>query len=208
VTVRVVVADDHPVVRAGITTLLGIDPDVEVVGEAADGDEAVELASSLAPHVVLMDLQMPALDGVGATRKMQTVAPDVRVLILTTYDSDKAIVEAVEAGAAGYLLKDTEPDVLLAGIKAAAAGETVLAPEVAAKLMARMRAPKPPELTSRELDVIDRVARGGTNAAIAGDLSISEATVKTHLIHIFQKLGVEDRTAAVTRALELGLISL
>ena len=207
-TVRVVVADDHPVVRAGITTLLGIDPDVEVIGEASDGAEAVELARTLGPDVVLMDLQMPLMDGVGATRHIQAEAPGVHVLILTTYDSDQSIVEAVEAGASGYLLKDTEPEVLLAGIKAAAAGETVLAPEVAAKLMARMRAPKPPELTSRELDVIDRVARGGTNAAIAVDLAISEATVKTHLIHIFQKLAVDDRTAAVTRALELGLISL
>lgn len=207
-TVRVVVADDHPVVRAGITTLLGIDPDVEVIGEAADGAEAVELARTLGPDVVLMDLQMPLMDGVGATRHIQAETPGVHVLILTTYDSDQSIVEAVEAGASGYLLKDTEPEVLLAGIKAAAAGETVLAPEVAAKLMARMRAPRPPELTSRELDVIDRVARGGTNAAIAVDLAISEATVKTHLIHIFQKLAVDDRTAAVTRALELGLISL
>lgn len=207
-TVRVVVVDDHPVVRAGLTTVLGIDPDIDVVGQAANGLEAVELAERLRPDVMLMDLQMPELDGVGATRRITADLADVHVLILTTYDSDQAIVEAVEAGAAGYLLKDAPTDHLLEGIKSAAAGETVLAPEVAAKLMARMRAPKPPELTSRELDVLGCVARGGTNAAVADTLSISEATVKTHLIHVFQKLGVEDRTAAVTRAIELGLITL
>lgn len=207
-TVRVVVADDHPVVRAGIATVLGIDAEIEVVGEAADGGAAVDLGVALTPDVVLMDLQMPVLDGVEATRRLAAEAPGVKVLILTTYDSDQSIVRAVEAGAAGYLLKDAPTEHLLEAIKATAAGGTARSPGVAAKLDSRAQAPQASELTARELDVLACVARGGTNATIAEELAISEATVKTHLVHIFQKLSVDDRTAAVTRALELGLISL
>ncbi len=207
-TVRVAVADDHPVVRAGLATVLSIDAEIEVVGEAADGGTAVDLGVALTPDVVLMDLQMPVLDGVEATRRLAAEAPGVKVLILTTYDSDQSIVRAVEAGAAGYLLKDAPTEHLLDAIKETAAGGTALSPEVAAKLGSRAQAPQASELTARELDVLACVARGGTNASIAGELAISEATVKTHLVHIFQKLSVDDRTAAVTRALELGVISL
>lgn len=206
--VRVVVADDHPVVRAGVTMVLGIDPDIDVVAEAGDGLEAVAAATEHRPDVVLMDLQMPELDGVGATERIRTELPDVHVLVLTTYDTDQSIVNAVEAGASGYLLKDAPPNELLAAIKVVARGESILPPEIAAKLMAKLREPKLPELTTRELEVLRCVARGASNPAVAEELIISLATVKTHLIHIYQKLQVEDRTSAVTKGLELGLIEL
>jgi DNA-binding NarL/FixJ family response regulator len=204
--IRVLLADDHPVVREGLRGLLSVEDDLEIVGEAASGDEAVELAASLAPDVVLMDLRMPGLDGASATARITAEQPASRVLVLTTYDTDADILRAVEAGATGYLLKDTPTAVLTDAIRAAARGETVLAPPVAARLVSRMRGPSHESLTPRELDVLRLVARGLTNADIGRTLFISEATVKTHLLHAFGKLDVADRTAAVTVAIERGLL--
>ncbi|MGE0819203.1 MAG: response regulator [Candidatus Nanopelagicales bacterium] len=201
--IRVLVVDDHPVVRSGLVGLLGSEPDLEVVGEAGDGREGVDLAATLTPDVVLMDLRMPVLDGASATAEI-TAAGTARVLVLTTYDTDGDILRAVEAGATGYLLKDTPRDQLLAAVRAAARGETVLAPPLAAKLMRQVRGGD--QLTPRELEVLALVARGMSNPDIARELFIGEATVKSHLLHVFDKLGVSDRTAAVTRALERGLL--
>lgn len=186
--------------------LLSTAADIEVVGEAGNGVEAVALAESLRPDVMVMDLRMPELDGVGATAEISRHHPAVRVLIVTTYDTDADIVRAVEAGATGYVLKDTPLSQLLDAVRAAARGETVLAPAVAARLMRKVRAPKAAELTAREVDVLILVARGLTNADIGRELYIGEATVKSHLLHAFAKLGVDDRTAAVTTAMELGLL--
>jgi DNA-binding NarL/FixJ family response regulator len=208
VTVRVLLVDDHPVVRAGLHGMLSAERDLEVVAEAGSGDEAVVLAARHRPDVVLMDLRMPGTDGATATARIAAELPEVKVLVLTTYDTDSDIVRAVEAGAAGYLLKDTPREQLADAVRAAARGETVLAPPVAAKLMTRMRAPAPEAatLTVRETEVLALVARGRTNADIGRELHISEATVKTHLIRIFAKLEVDDRTAAVTAALRRGLL--
>lgn len=206
--VRVIVVDDHPVVRAGVTMMLGSDQAIDVVAEAADGDEAVRLTLEHQPDVVLMDLQMPVIDGVGATERIRVEAPDVHILILTTYDHDQSIVNAVEAGAAGYMLKDAPPEVLIEAIKSVAHGQTVLSPELASRLEARRREPKLEPLTERELDVLRCVALGASNPKIAEELFISLSTVKTHLIHIYQKLHVDDRTTAVTKAFELGIIEL
>ncbi len=205
-TIRIIVADDHPVVRTGVVMMLGADSALEVVGEGANGEEAVALVSELKPDLAVLDLQMPVLDGVEATRQIRALDEPAQVLILTTYDNDRSIVAAVEAGAAGYLLKDAPPDDLLSAVKDAARGSQVLPPAIAAKLAAVKDAPPLPELTSRELEVLQALAGGGTNRSIAEELFISQATVKTHLIHVFQKLGVEDRTSAVARALELGLV--
>ena len=203
--VRVLLADDHPVVRAGLAALLSGEPDLDVVGEAADGAEAVRLAADLRPDLVLMDLRMPVLDGAQATARI-TRSLGVPVLVLTTYDTDADILRAVEAGASGYLLKDALRADLLSAVRRAARGETVLAPPVAARLVRQVRAPAPPLLTARELEVLRGVARGLTNAAIARELGIGEATVKTHLLHVFAKLHVDDRTRAVTKALERGVL--
>ena len=203
---RILIVDDHPVVRAGLTGMLAAEGDLEVVAEAGDGAEAVRLAAELRPEVVLMDLRMAGLDGVEATARITAETPGVRVLILTTYDTDADIVRAVEAGASGYLLKDTPRAELAAAVRRAAAGETVLAPRVAAKLVDRMRAPAVAPLTPRETEVLALVARGLANAEIGRELFISEATVKTHLVRAFGKLGVDDRTAAVTKAMGLGLL--
>ncbi|MGI8754511.1 MAG: response regulator [Acidimicrobiales bacterium] len=202
---RVLLADDHPVVREGLAGILEAEPDIEVVGQAGDGREAVRLAAALSPDVVLMDLRMPILDGVAATVEIGRVAPGARVLVLTTYDTDGDILRAVEAGATGYLLKDVAPSVLAEAVRSAARGETVLSPRVAARLVDRVRVPHE-ALTPRETDVLRLVARGATNGEAAQRLCIGEATVKSHLQHVFTKLGVDDRTAAVTRAMELGLI--
>lgn len=204
-TVRVLIVDDHPVVRAGLRGMLGGEPDLDVVGEGASGDEAVAQVRALSPDVVLLDLRMPGSDGVSATRRIVADGTS-RVLILTTYDTDSDILRAVEAGATGYLLKDTPSRDLAAAIRAAARGETVLAPPVAARLVTRMRGPAQERLTPRELQVLAAVSRGLTNADIGGALSIGESTVKTHLLRIFGKLGVDDRTAAVTVALGRGIL--
>ncbi|PJJ55765.1 response regulator [Compostimonas suwonensis] len=207
--IRVIVADDHPIVRSGIVGLLASASDIEVVGEAADGLEAAELAEALRPDLVLMDLRMPRLDGVAATARLAQTAPATRVLILTTYESDEHILGAIEAGASGYLLKAAPEDEILAGVRSVADGQTVLAPAIAATLVNRMRAPaaaERPALSARELDVLRLVAEGLSNPQIGRRLFIGEATVKTHLIHVFEKLGVSDRTRAVTLALELGIL--
>jgi len=205
--IRLLVADDHPVVRDGLRGMLAGQPDLEVVGEAADGAEAVALAPRLRPDVVLMDLRMPGMDGVDAIRKLRTSFPDARILVLTTFDTDTDVVRASEAGATGYLLKDTPREELVRAIRAAARGEAVLAPAVATKLLGQMRAPAPAgALSARELEVLELVARGATNREAGAKLFISEATVKTHLLHVFEKLGVSDRTAAVTTAIERGLL--
>ena len=207
-SVRLLLADDHPVVRAGLAGMLAAEPDLEIVGEAADGAEACALARELRPDVVLMDLRMPGLDGVSATAVISAELPETRVLVLTTYDTDADIVRAVEAGATGYLLKDTPRLQLADAVRAAARGETVLAPTAAATLLTRMRAPAAPQavLTARETQVLALVGEGRTNADIGRELFISEATVKTHLIRVFTKLGVDDRTAAVTVAMRRGLL--
>ncbi|GAA1327363.1 response regulator [Leucobacter albus] len=206
--IRVLVVDDHPVVRAGIVALLGGAPDISVVGEAEHGDAAVALARELSPDVVLMDLRMPGLDGVGATAAIVASNLPSRVLVLTTYEEDDHILGAIEAGANGYLLKAAPAAEIIAGVQAVASGQTVLAPSIAAQLVGRARsdAAAKPSLTPRERDVLALVAEGLSNPAIAARLFIGEATVKTHLIHVFEKLAVSDRTRAVTRAMELGLL--
>jgi len=206
--IRVLVVDDHPVVRAGMVALLGELDDIEVVGEAGNGAEALALTPRLSPDVVLMDLRMPVMDGAEATARLREQPDPPQVLVLTTYDTDADIVRAVESGARGYLLKDTPPAVLADAIRRAALGETVLASPVAARLAERLRAPARPELTPRELEVLRAVARGLSNAEVGRELYIGEATVKTHLLRIFAKLEVTDRTAAVTAAYGQGLISL
>ncbi|MEU6847679.1 response regulator transcription factor [Streptomyces sp. NPDC046716] len=203
---RVVVVDDHTVMRAGVVALLMPEPGIEVVGEAGDGREGVELVERLAPDVALLDLRMPVLDGVAATRRIVAGPTATRVLILTTYDTDAEIEHAVEAGAIGYLLKDTSREQLVDAIRSAARGETVLAPRVAQKLVAKMRRPTQAALTSREVDVLRAVADGLSNADIGRRLVIGEATVKTHLLRVFAKLDVSDRTRAVVVAMERGLL--
>jgi DNA-binding NarL/FixJ family response regulator len=209
-SIRIVVADDHPIVRAGIVGLLEQAQGIEVVGEAADGAEAVELAASEHPDLVLMDLRMPGVDGANATASIVAAGGGTRVLVLTTYETDDHILAAIEAGASGYLLKAAPQAEILAGIRAVAAGETVLAPSIAAKLVSRVRADAasaaPPALSPRELQVLTLVADGRSNPEIARELYIGEATVKTHLLHVFEKLEVNDRTRAVTRAMELGVL--
>ncbi|MFB3099780.1 MAG: response regulator [Acidimicrobiia bacterium] len=207
-TVRVVIADDHPVVRAGLRGMLEPESDIEVVGEATNGREAVSLVGRLEPEVVLMDLQMPELDGVAATKQIRDRYPETNVLVLTTFDTDADITRAISAGATGYLLKDAPRQDLFQAIRAAARGESVLTPAVASRLMSKMRGPGVQSLSEREIEVLTQVADGNSNKEIAGKLYISEATVKTHLVHIFGKLGVDDRTAAVTVALEQGIIRL
>jgi DNA-binding NarL/FixJ family response regulator len=204
--IRVLVVDDHPVVRGGVVGWLAAQPDIDVVGEAADGLAALAAVAEHAPHVVLMDLRMPRMDGVAATERIAAAHSAVRVLVLTTYDTDADIVRAVEAGATGYLLKDTPLPQLADAVRAAARGETVLAPPVAARLVSRLRAPAAEAPTARELEVLAGVARGLTNAEIGRELFIGEATVKTHLLRAFAKLGVDDRTRAVMVAVERGLL--
>lgn len=209
--IRLLIADDHPVVRAGLVGLLSDEPGFDVVAEASDGDEAVRLAAATHPDVVLMDLRMPRVDGVTATARLvggEAGTPPPRVLILTTYESDDQILAAIEAGASGYLLKAAPQAEIVAGIRSVAAGQSALSPQVAVRLVERMRRPEPGAvLTARELDVLRLVATGHSNKQVAVALGIGESTVKTHLLKVFEKLGVADRTRAVTLAMERGLLS-
>lgn len=209
--IRLLIADDHPVVRAGLAGLLSDEPGFEVVAEASDGGEAVRLAAATRPDVVLMDLRMPAVDGVEATARIaggEAGDPPPRVLILTTYETDDQIIAAIEAGAAGYLLKAAPQAEIVAGIRSVAAGQSALSPQVAVRLVERTRRPEPAAvLTPRELDVLRLVSSGHSNKQIATALGIGESTVKTHLLKVFEKLGVADRTRAVTLAMERGLLS-
>lgn len=206
--IRILVADDHAILRAGLRALLEQRPDAEVVGEAATVDEAVALATGLRPDVVLMDLRFAGSErtGVDATREIRALVDPPAVLVVTSYDTDHEILRAVEAGASGYLLKDTPPDELWAGIVAAAGGETALSPRVANRLMTRLVTPSS-RLTPRELEVLAAVARGLSNREVARELFLSEATVKSHLVQVFDKLGVRSRTAAVAQARARGMIA-
>ncbi|CAN5347039.1 response regulator transcription factor [soil metagenome] len=203
--IRVLVADDHPIVRGGIVALLDSADDVEVVGQASTGTEAVTSALALTPDLVLMDLRMPGLDGDEATARIVAADPSIKVVILTTYESDASILTAIEAGASGYLLKAAPEAELLAGIRSVARGEVALAPSIAALLVKRVQRPAI-TLSAREREVLGLVARGLSNPEIAKRLFLGEATVKTHLVHAFEKLEVSDRTRAVTKAMELGLL--
>ena len=205
--IRLLIVDDHPVVRDGLSGMFAPDPGFEVLGEAADGAEAVRLAQALRPDVVLMDLRMPGMDGVAAITELARRGIDARVLVLTTYDTDSDVLPAIEAGATGYLLKDAPRAELLRAVRAAAHGEAVLSPAVAARLMNRLRAPGAGPLSRRELEVLQLVAAGSTNREAAVTLFISEATVKSHLLNIYAKLGVNDRAAAVAEAFSRGLLT-
>ena len=206
--IRLLIVDDHPIVRDGLRAVFESEAAFEVVGQAADGAEAVNRAGALGVDVVLMDLRMPRMGGVEAIRRLREAAPDIRVLVLTTFDSDTDVLPAVEAGATGYLLKDAPRDELLRAVHAAYLGQAVLAPSVAQKLLGRVRTPAAPidQLTDRELKVLTLVASGTTNREAAKQLFISEATVKTHLLHTYAKLGVRDRAAAVAEAYKRGLL--
>jgi DNA-binding NarL/FixJ family response regulator len=207
-TVRVLIADDHPMVRSGLRQMLETTDDMDVVGEAVTGTDAVRAAGRLGPDVVLMDLRMPELDGVAATAEIRRRHPDIHVLVVTTYDTDADIFAAIDAGARGYLLKEARRDELALAVHAAARGETTLAPTIASRVLDQMRGTDPTALTRREIEVLRLVADGQRNRDIARDLHIGEATVKSHLLHIFEKLGVDDRTRAVTVALERGILRL
>ncbi|MFE3794239.1 response regulator [Nocardia tengchongensis] len=204
--ITVMLVDDHPMVREGLRGMLEAEADLTVSGEAGSGTEALALAATVRPDVVLMDLRMPGGDGVEATERILAILPDTRIIVVTTYETESDILRAVEAGAAGYLLKDASRVELANAIRAAARGETVLAPTVADRLVNRLRRPAQPTLSARELQVLARVAMGETNADIGHELHISEATVKTHLLRVFSKLEVSDRTAAVTTAMARGLL--
>lgn len=206
--IRLVLADDHAVVRAGLAAILRAAPGFQVVGEAADGAAAVELVRRERPDVLLTDLRMPGMDGVETIRAVRALPAPPQVLVLTTYDTDADILRAVEAGATGYLLKDTPPEELFRAVRATAGGESILSPSVATRLVGRARGRESQALTAREIDVLALVAKGTINKIIAKELRISEATVKTHLLHIFAKLGVDDRTAAVTVAVGRGILRL
>ncbi|WP_147918471.1 response regulator transcription factor [Ruania zhangjianzhongii] len=205
--ISVLIVDDHPVVRDGLHGMFSADRRFEVLGEAADGSAAVAAAESLCPDVVLMDLRMPRTDGVTAIRELAKRGNPARVLVLTTYDTDSDVLPAIEAGATGYLLKDTPKEELFRAVEAAAAGNAILAPGVAARLMGQMRRPAAEPLSRRELEVLELVAGGCTNREAAKQLFISEATVKTHLLHAYAKLGVNDRAAAVAAAFSRGYLS-
>ena len=207
-TIQVLVTDDHRVVRRGLRGFLELDPELEVVGEASNGEEAVKLAHSLKPDVVLMDLVMPVMDGIEATGKIRRELPEVEVVALTSVLEDTSVTGAIKAGAIGYLLKTTDADELCEAIRAAAAGKVQLAPEAAARLMHEVRVPESPEaLTERETEVLELIARGKTNNQIARELFIGEATVKSHVHSILSKLNVSSRTQAALYAVNTGLVS-
>ncbi|NBE96872.1 response regulator transcription factor [Nonomuraea sp. KC401] len=203
--VRLLIADDHPIVRDGIRGMFAGDPGFEVVAEAGDGAQAVDLARALDPDVILMDLRMPRMDGVTAIRELARLGLKARVLVLTTYDTDSDVLPAIEAGATGYLLKDALREELARAVAAAARGEAALSPSVATRLLGQVRAPAAP-LSGRELEILDLIAQGTTNREAAARLFISEATVKTHLLHIYAKLGVTDRASAVAAAFQRGIL--
>lgn len=203
--IRVLLADDHPVVREGLSAILESAAGITVVGQAGSGEEAVAAVAASRPDLVLLDLRMGGMDGVAATGRIQQVSPDTKVVIVTTYEEDADIMRAIEAGAAGYLLKGSSRHQLIEAVHAAVRGETVLTPSLAGKLF-RSRKTAPVVLSERELEVLRLVSNGLTNAEIGARLSISEATVKTHLIRVFRKLEVSDRTAAVMSALKHGLL--
>jgi DNA-binding NarL/FixJ family response regulator len=205
--ITLLIADDHPVVRDGLSGMFAADPGFEVVGEAANGDEAVRLARALRPDVILMDLRMPGMDGLTAITELTRRGIAARVLVLTTYDTDSYVLPAIEAGATGYLLKDAPRAELLRAVRAAADGKAVLSPSVATLLMNRVRAPGPELLSQRELEVLQLVAAGTTNREAAVKLFITEATIKSHLLNIYSKLGVSDRAAAVAEAFNRGLLT-
>jgi DNA-binding NarL/FixJ family response regulator len=207
-TIKIIIADDHSVVRSGLRALLSSQSDFEIVGEANNGEEAARLAISLAPDLILMDLQMPVLDGLGAIKRIRGKLPKANILVLTTYGTDADILPALEAGAIGYLLKDTLPEQLFQAVRNVASGEMALAPRVAEKVMQRLTNPSRNTLSSREIEVLELAAQGNPNKAIAKKLFITEATVKSHFVHIFSKLGVADRTAAVTEALKKKIIKI
>ena len=216
-TIRVAIADDHAVVRQGLRTFLELQDEIEVVGEAADGAEAVELVAETEPDVVLLDLVMPRLDGIEATRQIRARSPGTRILVLTSFADDHTVLPAVRAGAAGYLLKDVQPPELVAAVRTVHGGEALLAPAVATMLVEQLAAedgangaagdaPAGPHLTPRELEVLAELARGRANKAIAFELGVSERTVKTHVSNILGKLGFTDRTQAAVYAVEHGLV--
>lgn len=204
--ITILLVDDHPMVREGLRGMLDAEADLAVIGAAGSGAEAVATAAALQPDVILMDLRMPGLDGVAATEQILAKRPDAKVVVVTTYETDSDILRAVEAGAAGYLLKDASRADLADAVRAAARGETVLAPSVAGRLVHRVRNPSAPGLSAREVEVLGLVAQGMTNGEIGTALHIGEATVKTHLLRMFNKLDVSDRTAAVTTAMSRGLL--
>ncbi|HEX8033785.1 MAG TPA: response regulator transcription factor [Ktedonobacterales bacterium] len=204
--IRLLIVDDHPIVRDGLRGIFASDPDIQVVGEASNGGDAIVLAGRLHVDVVLMDLRMPEMSGVDAIRHLRQTLPSARVLVLTTFDTDSDVLPAIEAGATGYLLKDAPKEELIRAVRAAFKGESVLAPSVASRLMHHVRTPATDTLSQRELDVLTLIAAGGTNREVAARLFVSEATIKTHLLHIYEKLGVSDRAAAVGEAYRRGIL--
>lgn len=205
--IRILIVDDHPVVRDGLRGIFASEAGITVVGEAADGAAALALLAQHAVDVVLMDLRMPTMSGVEAIRQLRAINPTTRVLVLTTYDSDRDVLPAIEAGATGYLLKDAPRDELVRAVQATAHGAAVLSPAVASRLVAQVRAPAGEALSAREREVLALIATGASNSTIAAVLFISEATVKTHLLHIYAKLGVHERAGAVGEAYRRGLLS-
>jgi DNA-binding NarL/FixJ family response regulator len=209
-TIRVLVVDDQPLVRTGIASVLRSDPMNEVVGEAADGLEALEMAERLEPDMVLMDIRMPHLDGLAATRRLVADRPGIRVVVLTTFDADEYVFEALASGASAFLLKDETPESILAAVRAVHSGHTLVAPAVTKRLVERWAQPRPkPELgqlTARELDVLRLVAKGSTNAEIAAALVVEDSTVKTHMSRLLSKLGARDRVQLVITAHEAGIV--
>jgi DNA-binding NarL/FixJ family response regulator len=205
--IRLLIADDHPIVRDGLSGMFSDEPGFEVVGQAANGIEAVRLAGLLRPDVILMDLRMPEMDGATAIGELARTGIPARVLVLTTYDTDGYVLSAIEAGATGYLLKDAPRAELLRATRAAARGESVLSPAVASRLMGRVRSPEAEPLSHRELEVLSLIAAGNTNKDAAARLFVSEATIKSHLLHIYAKLDVSDRAAAVAEAFHRGLLT-
>lgn len=206
--IKILITDDHPIVRSGLRALLSSQSDFEIVGEADNGEEAVRSAISLVPDLILMDLQMPVLDGLGAIKLIREKLPKVNILVLTTYGTDADILPALQAGAIGYLLKDTPPEQLFQAVRNVASGEMSLAPRVAEKVTQRLTNPSKNILSSREIEVLELASQGNPNKEIARKLFITEATVKSHFVHIFSKLEVTDRTAAVTEAVKRKIIKI